>query len=355
MKYEVYDATPCQLGEGLLWHPLRQELFWFDILAGTLYRRHGNELQSWKFPHTVSAAGWVDDDTLLVAGQTSLLRFEISTGNSDIIHQLDPGDLRIRYNDGRADPWGGFWIGTMGFKAEKDAGTIYRYYRGELRKLYHPITVSNAMCFSPDRRFGYYTDTSRQIVWRQPLDKKHGWPVGEAEAYLNFIGTDIYPDGAICDAEGFFWNAQWGSGRLVRYSPSAKITDILDLPTDHTTCPALGGNDMRDLFATSAIEGLSDGQLRQQPLAGQTFMARTQIAGQREQYQQNCLIPETRCRTDAFVAKTTYDQDYHANQADNSKDATGNHCQQLFLAGCDKWLIHPMRSQQTDEMPQKQQ
>jgi len=282
MKFEVFDSTPCELGEGLLWHPLRQELFWFDIMAGTLYRRNGKEIQNWKFPHTVSAAGWVDHDTLLVAGQTALMRFEISTGKNQVICQRDPEDLKIRFNDGRADPWGGFWIGTMGFDLEKDAGTIYRYYRGELRKLYHPITVSNAICFSPDRRFGYYTDTPRQIVWRQPLDEQEGWPIGEPEAYLNFTGTDIFPDGAICDADGFFWNAQWGSARLVRYSPRGQAVDILDLPTDHITCPALGGSDLRDLFATSASQGLSELQLRQQPHAGKTFVSRAEIAGQRE-------------------------------------------------------------------------
>ena len=282
MKFEVFDHTPCELGEGLLWHPLRQELFWFDIMAGTLYRRHKEEIQNWKFPHTVSAAGWVNHDNLLVAGQMSLILFEINTEKRQIVCERDPEDLKIRFNDGRADPWGGFWIGTMGFNLENDVGAIYRYYRGELRQLYHPITVSNAICFSPDRRYGYYTDTPRQIVWRQPLDEKDGWPVGEPEEYLNFTGTEIYPDGAICDIDGFFWNAQWGSGRLVRYSSQAEAVDILDLPTAHITCPALGGSDMRDLFATSAIQGLSDQQLSEQPLAGQTFVSRAEIAGQKE-------------------------------------------------------------------------
>jgi len=282
MNVEVFDATPCELGEGLLWHPLRQELFWFDIMGGTLYWRHDKEIHNWKFPHTVSAAGWIDEDTLLVAGQTSLLRFEISTGKTEEILQREPEDLPIRFNDGRADPWGGFWIGTMGFNGEKNAGTIYRYYRGELRKLYQPISISNAMCFSPDRRFGYYADTPRQIIWRQALDEKHGWPVGDPEAYLNFTGSDIFPDGAICDFDGFIWNAQWGLGRLVRYSPQAQAVQMLELPTAHITCPALGGSDMRDLFATSAIQGLNDQQLIEQPLAGQTFISRAEIAGQRE-------------------------------------------------------------------------
>ncbi len=282
MSVKIFDKTPCQLGEGPLWHPLREQLFWFDIIGKSLYCRHKEQIQNWQFPEYVSAAGWIDHDTLLVASQSSLSKFDIDSGDSEIICALEPDNSITRSNDGRADPWGGFWIGTMGNALEKKAGAIYRYYRGELRKLYDQITVSNAICFSPDRRFGYYTDTPQQIIWRQPLNESDGWPLGEPVKYLDFSTTKIFPDGAVCDVDGYLWNAQWGSARIARYSPEGELDKIIGFPTDHITCPAFGGRDLVDLFATSAIEGLGEQSHVDQPLAGNTFVARTNIAGQKE-------------------------------------------------------------------------
>ncbi len=286
MGFSIYDQTSCVLGEGPLWHPERGELFWFDIVGKTLYRREdgvsGGGLQQWKFPEHVSAAGWIDRDTLLVASQSALLRFDINTGDSQFVHSLEADNPITRSNDGRADPWGGFWIGTVGMKLEPDAGAIYRYYRGELRQLYRPISVSNAICFSPDRHYAYYCDTPRQVVWKQNLEQTDGWPVGEPEKYLDFTGTDIYPDGAVCDSQGYFWNAQWGSARLARYSPEGHLDSQIKLPTDHITCPAFGGDDLCNLYATSATQGLNDSRITDQPMAGKTFIAREKVAGQRE-------------------------------------------------------------------------
>ena len=108
----------------------------------------------------------------MIAHETSLLLFNLNSRESEKIVDLEADDPITRSNDGRADPWGGFWIGTMGKKLEKDAGAIYRYYRGELRTLYTPWTIPNAQCFSPNRDFAYLTDTPNGEILRQRLDPK---------------------------------------------------------------------------------------------------------------------------------------------------------------------------------------
>jgi sugar lactone lactonase YvrE len=282
MSALIFDQTECQLGEGPLWHPQRQELFWFDIMAKKLYRRRGDRVQHWRFGKNVSAAGWLDRDTLLVASASALLRFDITTGVREVVQSLEADNPLTRSNDGRADPWGGFWIGTMGKNAEVDAGAIYRYFRGELRQLYAPITIPNAICFSPDQQFGYFSDTRRAIVWRQALNERDGWPVGDAQIHLDFKAAGLRPDGAVCDSQGYFWNAQWGSARLARYSPDGTFEREIILPTDNITCPAFGGPDLRTLYATSARQGLSKGARAAQPDAGKTFAVGVEIGGQAE-------------------------------------------------------------------------
>lgn len=268
----VYDPRVCELGEGPLWHPELGKLFWFDILGMRMLCDDGRE---WNFDEHVSAAGWIDAQQLLIASETKLFRFNIETGESADVVALEADNPVTRSNDGRADPWGGFWIGTMGKKAEAGAGAIYRMYDGKLRKLFGDITVSNAICFSPDRKFAYATDTDTGVILRIPLDAD-GFPVGDIDSFIDLSADGLRPDGAIIAADGTLLNAQWGSGRVVRYSAAGEMLETFEVPTAQSTCPSLGGADLTTLFVTSAAKTQSDAD------AGKTFAFDTTIAGQKE-------------------------------------------------------------------------
>lgn len=274
----IHDDTICLLGEAPHWHPERSQLFWFDILGRTLHTKG----QHWLFDGFVSAAGWIDADTLLIAAQNALLRFDIATGTSETICPLDADNPVTRSNDGRADPWGGFWIGTMGIDAQDEAGAIWRYYKGELRQLYAPITISNAICFTPDAGHAYFTDTPTQKIMRQRLDPADGWPAGDPEVWIDLSRTDYKPDGAVVDSAGNLWNAQWGASRIACYAPDGNFVKAVDFPALQTTCPAFGGDDLRTLFCTSAAAGLDQGTLAKSPHNGRTFAVTIDISGQRE-------------------------------------------------------------------------
>lgn len=275
MTPSVFDSRSCTLGEGPLWHPLRQQLYWFDILGMRLMTTEAGQPKHWQFDENVSAAGWIDENTLLIASASMLFRFNLSTGESEPVIALEADQPLTRSNDGRADPWGGFWIGTMGKKAESDLGAIYRYHKGTLRQLYAPITISNAICFSPDRRFAYFTDTKKRTVMRQRLDSD-GWPADEAEVLIDLINERLNPDGAVVDQDGFLWIAQWGAGRVARYGADGRFVSTIDFPTTQITCPAFGGAERSTLFATSAAVGVDE------PEAGKTFAIQTEFKGQLE-------------------------------------------------------------------------
>jgi len=279
---EIFDNTACQLGEGVLWHPERGCLFWVDINSQTLFHRSDGQTSTCHFKTPISAAGWIDRDHLLLASDEALLRFNINSRAVETICLLEADNPLTRANDGRADPWGGFWIGTMGRKAEPDAGAIYRYYCGELRRLYAPITIPNAICFPPSADFAYFADTMHSMVWRQTLDSKNGWPRGEPEVFLDLSNAKLFPDGAVCDAEGYFWNAQWGSARVARYRPDGSFDMQISLPTDHVTCLGFGGAALDQVFVTTAIVGLDKAQRTVQPNAGKTFRIKTPCFGQQE-------------------------------------------------------------------------
>lgn len=273
----VYDDRPCELGEGPLWHPLRQELFWFDILGNALH----SKAQSWTFAEHVSAAGWVDENRLLIASESALFTFDLTSGEQEHVCALEADIPETRSNDGRADPFGGFWIGTMGKAAETGAGAIYRYYRGELRKLFAPITISNAICFAPDGTTAYFTDTLTRRIMRQPLDG-NGWPRGEPELHIDLSGPARNPDGAVIDAEDNMWCAEWGSGHVACYDPEGKFVRSIGFAAPNTSCPAFGGPDLTRLFVTTARQGMSADALEEFPKSGQVFVADAGAIGQAE-------------------------------------------------------------------------
>lgn len=281
MSMTEFDARPCLLGEGPLWHPERGQLFWFDIRGRKMLSRTGNQIEEWSFDRHVSAAGWVDRDTLLVATETDLLRFDLVSGESHRLVALEEDNCMTRSNDGRADPQGGFWIGTMGKAAEPEAGALYRYYNGALSKLRDGVTIPNAICFSPDGRLAYFADTARHLVWRVALDGE-GWPVGEWDVFLDHRESGLRPDGAVIDSAGRFNCAEWGAARVAVYGPDGTFIEAHAVPATQTTCPAFGGPDFKTLHVTTAAIGLSKGALAAAPLSGRVFSMETNIAGQAE-------------------------------------------------------------------------
>lgn len=269
----IYDDRPCELGEGPLWHPTRNQLFWFDILGKKLLTQIGDTLHSWSFDKHVSAAGWVDQTHLLIASDCALHLWDIDAGQ--IVKDLCPleaDDPSTRSNDGRADPWGGFWIGTMGLNKEPGAGAIYRFYKGELTSLFGSVTIPNAICFAPDRSAAYFTDTVTGHILRQPLDAD-GWPSGAPKVLIDLHAEPFGPDGAVTDADGNIWNAQWGAARVACYSARGNFIGAIPFEAAHTSCPAFGGDDMETLFCTSARAELDLGQIASTPENGMTFAA----------------------------------------------------------------------------------
>ncbi|NNE78974.1 MAG: SMP-30/gluconolactonase/LRE family protein [Silicimonas sp.] len=277
----VFDATPCELGEGPLWHPERQQLFWFDVNAFRLLTQEGGKTRIVQFNEYVSAAGWVSDTELLIASESRLFLFDIDRERKEDVEGLESDNLRTRSNDGRGDPFGGFWIGTMGKDKAKGAGAIYRYYDGALRQLYSGVTIPNAICFAPGGKRAYFTDTPTQKVMAQSLDAD-GWPEGEAEVFLDLRDAGLFPDGAVVDADGNFWNAQWGAWRVACYSPEGEFLRAVGFDAANTSCPAFGGADLSRLYCTSAREELSEAALGRSDKHGMTFEAPEVGRGQAE-------------------------------------------------------------------------
>ena len=274
--------SQCALGEGPIWHPGRQELFFFDINAETLFAvtAGGAITNQWLFNEIVAAAAIVDDNTLVLATETGLKGFDIASGGIAPLVGIEASNPATRTNDSRVHPSGAFWIGTMD-KGEEEApvGSVYHYRDGTLTTLKSGIAIPNATCFSPDGTIAYWADTPTKKIMQCATDPATGLPVGEWTLFADVSDGRGYPDGAVVDSQGYLWNAKWGGSCVVRHAPDGSIDRIIEVPVSQVTCPAFGGPDLKTLFITTANKNLSAEQLAAEKIAGGLFVIDVDVAG----------------------------------------------------------------------------
>ena len=284
-RAELFVDSRCELGEGPFWHPLLHRLFWFDILNQTLFSADsdGRLVDRFTFKQLPSAAAVIDRESLAIATAGAILRLDLASDTTSVLVPLEEALPGNRTNDGRVNPAGGFWIGTMSQRGGQDrgAGSVYQYRAGELTTVLEDVTIPNSICFSPDGGTAYFADTMTDTIRRCAIDPATGLPAGEWSDFAKTTGRGA-PDGSVVDSEGYLWNARWGGSSAVRHAPDGSVDRIIELPVSQVTCPAFGGEDLKTLYITSARENMTPEQLEREPLAGSIFAIRVDVPGQPE-------------------------------------------------------------------------
>jgi L-arabinonolactonase len=270
----LVDAC-ARLGEGALWDDRGQAFYWTDIEGSTISRwREGEPVKVWPTPNRVGSFALCEQpDQLLLGLAQGVALFNLAIGAMSALVPVEADNPDTRINDGRCDPQGRFVFGMFN-RAGRADGSFWRVGPDLAveRLPLPPACVANSLCFSPDGRWMYATDTpSREILRREYLADGR---IGAPELFARLSEADGYPDGSCVDTEGGVWNARWQGSAVVRYSAEGEITDRVDLPAAHITCPAFGGPALDQLFVTSARIGRSALQLEGEPAAGGVFRAR---------------------------------------------------------------------------------
>lgn len=266
----------CELGEGPHYDGARDTAWWFDILGRQLieHRFGDGETRIHALPRMASVVAKIDAARQLLAMDDGLYLRRVDGGELSLLAPLEADNPATRSNDGRVHPSGRLWIGTMGRRAEREAGAIYWFDGNETRRLYDRISIPNSICFSPDGALGYFTDTPAGRIWRVALDPGTGLPTGEPETYLT---ADQLPrggnfDGSVTDADGVLWNAAFGGGSVSGFAPDGSLVASFDVPAAQATCPCFVGAGLDRLLVTSAYEGYDDAQRQRDPGAGYTYV-----------------------------------------------------------------------------------
>ena len=257
------------LGESPIWDERVQCLYWVDIRQPAIRRLDlpTGQIHSWPMPDLVGSIALSDDGRLLVALPQFIAVFDTASGSLEPFARPPELIAGHRFNDGRCDRQGRFWVGSMHNMTRAPEGVLYRLQgRGALEPMQGGICIPNSLAFSPDGRVMYFADSLRYTLYAYDYDTA----TGEMGPQRVFATTQApgFPDGSTVDEEGYLWNAQFDAARIVRYGSDGRIDRVIDLPVQRPTCCAFGGPDLSTLYITTTSQKMTTAELQAQPLAG---------------------------------------------------------------------------------------
>ncbi|HET7559613.1 MAG TPA: SMP-30/gluconolactonase/LRE family protein [Limnochordia bacterium] len=275
-----FGATQAILGEGALWYGDR--LYWIDIEGKRVYIDDvaAGTQAVLDVPERVGTVVPRAKGGLVVALANGFAFLDERTGAVTPITDPEPNRPDNRFNDGKCDPAGRFWAGTMSVKESKGAGALYMLDRkGVAHRKLDDVSVSNGICWSHDKTKMYYVDTPTQQVVTFDYDDASG-EIKNPRVKIAIDPAEGHPDGMTIDADGNLWIALWQGYAVVAHDPrTGKRLHKIELPVAKVTSCAFGGLDLADLYITSASIGLSAEERAKQPLAGSLFLARPGARG----------------------------------------------------------------------------
>jgi sugar lactone lactonase YvrE len=267
----VGDVTAV-LGEGPYWVPEDDCLLWVDIHRGQLHRTYfpAGETVSMDLGAASAAFPAVGGGILTAGGSRLALHLPAERGErwtTRVIAEVPARD-GVRFNDAAVDPAGRVWAGSMHTDETEPLGALYRLDSGgTLTTVVKGVTVSNGLGWSPDGARMYYVDSPMRRVDVFDYDPAAG-QASQRRGFADLTAFDGVPDGLTVDADGYVWVAIWGGGVLRRFAPDGTQDAVVEMPVSQPTSCAFGGPGMSDLYVTSASVGLTEAELKAQPLAG---------------------------------------------------------------------------------------
>ena len=271
LKQAMTDATQIQClatthdvcGEGCIWHPQSDSVFWTDINRGLLHRYSSanGSVETWSFGEPVTSVVLTSHEHLLVLVLGSRI-VAWDTRACTVVEELYrlPEWPCVRCNDARVDPAGVLWFGTMQNNVRDDGttadvterrGALFSLAAGsQVKKWYDGFRISNTLAWSPDGGTMYFGDTLENTLYRGLFDPVNS-RLGSREIF--FTGFDRgLPDGSVVDSEGCLWNCRYGGSCIVCVAPDGSIARKVETPVKNPTTCAFGRHNLSTLFFTAA-------------------------------------------------------------------------------------------------------
>ncbi|HIJ73552.1 MAG TPA: SMP-30/gluconolactonase/LRE family protein [Candidatus Hydrogenedentes bacterium] len=279
---ELIIEAQATLGEGAIWDSKKRLFYWVDILEKQLhiFNPATSEDRTFYLDQYVGTVVPRKAGGLMLGLYHGFASFDPDTQALEIVHDPEPGRDTNRFNDGKCDPAGRFWAGTMELEGRPGAGSLYCMDTDlSVRRMLEKTGISNGIAWSLDHTTMYYIDTLTWQVAAFDYDIKTG-SIANRRPTITFTKEMGHPDGMTIDEEGMLWIALCFGGRVTRWNPSnGELLQSIHVPARLVTSCAFGGPNLEQLYITTARVTLDEAALRELPLAGSVFRAEPGVRG----------------------------------------------------------------------------
>ena len=282
MNIELAVDIKASLGEGPCWDENTNRLYWVDILEKKVhyYQPQTNETSTINVGQYVGACVPTKSGDLLLALENGFYILNLESEKLTIIEEPESHMYENRFNDGKCDPAGRFWAGTMHKDASKVTGSLYVMQTDRtVKKVLSDVGISNGLAWTADAKTMYFIDTHTREVAAFDYDVSSG-EINNRIPVVTIPEEEGFPDGMTIDSEGMLWIAHFNGGKVTRWNPdTGELLTTIKLPVSKVTSCTFGGEHLNELYITTASVGLNEQEKRDQPLAGGVFRVKTEVKG----------------------------------------------------------------------------
>ena len=278
MNPEIIHDAKATLGEGPAWDAKTETLYWVDILGNRVHFHREGEDGSIQLDDMPGCLAPCKNGNLIVAARASILEINPATAKQTVLASItEPANNR--FNDGKCDPAGRFLVGTMNMDEKTPGGALYSFDGQAVTQLLSGITISNGLAWSPDSNAFYYIDTPTREVKAFDYDLSTG-QIANPRVVITVPEALGWPDGMTSDMEGNLWIAMWSGAQITRWNPSeGQLLKEIPLPAKNITSCAFGGENLNELYITSARVGLDEADLAVYRHSGSLMRLETKVQG----------------------------------------------------------------------------
>jgi sugar lactone lactonase YvrE len=283
LEYEVKS----QLGEGAFWDYKNQKLYWVDIEGSKLniYDPKSKINKTFQTPSRIGTVVPYNSNKAIIALEDGIYNIDTSTGEISLFSDVESKQIENRFNDGKCDPNGNLWVGSMHLKQSEPKAGLYKIDNdGKAEKMLDSITISNGIVWTSDSKTMYYIDTPTGKIKAFDFDKSNSTISNERVA-VHVPESLVYPDGMAIDEENMLWVGMWNGNSVARFNPqTGKLLSKIEVPAHNVTSCAFGGKNLDTLFITTASIDMTEKEKEKFPYAGSIFIAVPGVKGVESNY-----------------------------------------------------------------------
>lgn len=281
-QVKVSLEIKSQLGEGAFWDHQQQKLYWIDIVGKqvNIFDPVTEENTKFDTPSSVGTVVPKNSKEAVIALEDGIYMLNTVTGKIELLSDVEAEMTYNRFNDGKCDPNGNLWVGSMHWDQSAPKANLYRVEpNGHSTKMLDSVTISNGIVWTSDKKTMYYIDTPTGHIRAFDYDNKTSSISNERVAVV--IPESLgFGDGMTIDEENKLWVGLWNGNAVARFDPlTGTLLEKIEVPAHNVTSCSFGGENFETLYITTSSLDMNDEESKKYPLAGALFEVKPGVKG----------------------------------------------------------------------------